>query len=83
MARFRAVIFDLGGVVMGSPLHAIAGYERELGIPTGFVNRQVVATGARGAWSRLERGEVGLEDFYPALRRRVRGRGSSGSRDAR
>ena len=28
---FRAVIFDLGGVVMDSPLHLIAEYERELG----------------------------------------------------
>ena len=29
---YRAVIFDLGGVVLDSPLHAIARYERELGI---------------------------------------------------
>src|SRR5512138_1739769 len=64
MADLRAVIFDLGGVVVGSPLHAIADYERDLGIPAGFVNRHVVATGAAGAWSRLERGEVGLQDFY-------------------
>lgn len=64
-SRPNAVIFDLGGVVMGSPLHAIAAYERELGIEAGFVNRQVVATGASGAWSRLERGEVALDAFYP------------------
>ncbi len=65
MARANAVIFDLGGVVMGSPLHAIAAYEREVEIPSGFVNRHVVATGAAGAWSRLERGEVSLDAFYP------------------
>lgn len=64
MSRVEAVIFDLGGVVMGSPLHAIAAYERELGIPSGFVNRLVVATGPGGAWSRLERGEVALDAFY-------------------
>lgn len=63
----RAVIFDLGGVVMGSPLHAIAGYERELGIPAGFVNRLVVAGGSDGAWSRLERGELTLAGFFPAF----------------
>ena len=28
----RAVVFDLGGVVLGSPLQAIAAYEREHGI---------------------------------------------------
>ena len=64
---YRAVIFDLGGVVLGSPLHAIRDYEREKGIPEGFVNQTVVATGAGGAWSRLERGELGLEEFFPAF----------------
>jgi len=65
MSALRAVIFDLGGVVMGSPLHAIAAYERELGIPAGFVSRQVVGNGPSGAWSRLERGELDLAAFYP------------------
>lgn len=64
---YRAVIFDLGGVVLGSPLHAIRDYEREKGISEGFVNQTVVATGASGAWSRLERGELGLEEFFPAF----------------
>lgn len=64
---FRAVIFDLGGVVLGSPLHAIAAYERERGIPAGFVNRVVVATGPDGAWGRLERGRLDLDAFAPAF----------------
>ena len=63
----RAVIFDLGGVVVGSPLHAIAAYEREHGIPAGVINRVVVDTAPTGAWSRLERGELTLEQFYPAF----------------
>ena len=64
---FRAVIFDLGGVVLDSPLHAIAAYERELGIPAGFVNRLVVETGPSGAWSRLERGELTRRAFEAAF----------------
>ncbi|MDG2333419.1 MAG: HAD family phosphatase [Myxococcota bacterium] len=60
----RAVIFDLGGVVLGSPLHAIAEYERELGIPTNFVNRVVAETAPDGAWSRLERGEISMDIFF-------------------
>jgi putative hydrolase of the HAD superfamily len=64
---YRAVIFDLGGVVVGSPLHAIADYERAEGITPGAINRVVVATGPGGAWSRLERGELTLEAFYPAF----------------
>ena len=60
----RAIIFDLGGVVLGSPLHAIADYERELGLPANFVNRVVADTAPTGAWSRLERGEISMETFY-------------------
>ena len=63
----QAVIFDLGGVVLGSPLHAIAAYERDHGIPAGFINRVVVDTGPEGAWSRLERGLLDLEAFVPAF----------------
>jgi putative hydrolase of the HAD superfamily len=64
---FRAVIFDLGGVVLGSPLHAIAAYEREHAIAAGSVNRVVADTGAEGAWGRLERGLIGLSAFVPAF----------------
>ena len=60
----RAVFFDLGGVVLGSPLRAIAAFEREHGIPAGFVNRRVAEGGPAGAWSRLERGELAMEDFF-------------------
>jgi putative hydrolase of the HAD superfamily len=73
--RYRAVIFDLGGVVLDSPLHAIAAYERELGIPAGFVNRVVVATGPAGAWSRLERGELSRRDFEAAFEAECRAAG--------
>jgi putative hydrolase of the HAD superfamily len=66
---YRAVLFDIGGVVVGSPLEAIAAYERERAIEAGFVNRVVVTAGAAGAWSRLERGELTLEQFYPAFER--------------
>lgn len=66
---YRAVLFDIGGVVVGSPLDAIARYEREQGIPAGFINRVVVSSGASGAWSRLERGELRLTAFYEAFDR--------------
>ena len=65
--RHRAVLFDLGGVVLGSPLHAIADFERDEGLPAGFVNRVVMTAGQSGAWSRLERGELALEAFYTAF----------------
>ncbi len=61
--NYEAVIFDLGGVVLGSPLHAIARYERDGGFPQGFINRVVVESGRQGAWSRLERGELEMDAF--------------------
>ncbi len=77
MGPIRAVIFDLGGVVLGSPLHAIAAYEREHGIPAGSVNRMVRDTGPAGAWSRLERGELGLPDFAAVFERECKQAGFS------
>jgi putative hydrolase of the HAD superfamily len=67
VATFRAVLFDIGGVVVDSPLHAIAAFERDHGIPEGFVNRVVAATGSEGAWGRLERGRLGMAEFVPAF----------------
>ena len=73
----RAVIFDLGGVVLGSPLHAIAAFEREHAIPAGFVNRLVADTGAEGAWGQLERGRFGLAEFVPAFEAECRAAGQT------
>jgi len=64
VAGIAAVVFDIGGVVQESPLHAIARYEREHGLPENVINRAVVAAGERGAWARLERGELTVEAFY-------------------
>ncbi|HEV8584451.1 MAG TPA: HAD family phosphatase [Methylomirabilota bacterium] len=61
MPRVAGVLFDIGGVVQDSPLHAIARYERDHGLPANAINRAVVASGERGAWSRLERGELTVE----------------------
>lgn len=64
---FRAVVFDLGGVVLGSPLHAINRYELHLGLEKNAINRVAAETAPHGAWSRLERGELSMESFYPAF----------------
>lgn len=65
--KVHAVIFDLGGVVLGSPLQAIRAYERELGLPVNAINRVAAETAPHGAWSRLERGELPMEAFYSAF----------------
>ncbi len=64
----RAVIFDLGGVVFGSPLHAIRRYELANGIEENFVNRLVAAAGPGGSWQRMERGELAMgPEFFAAF----------------
>ena len=72
MTRFAAVLFDVGGVVVDSPLHEIARYERELGLPPNAVNQVVVTAGATGAWSRLERGELTVEAWCAPFERDCR-----------
>ena len=41
----RAVLFDLGGVVVRSPIEGITQYEREHGVPEGFVNASISGHG--------------------------------------
>jgi putative hydrolase of the HAD superfamily len=81
-SQIAAVIFDLGGVVMDSPLHAIARYERDHGLAPNAINHAIVAAGDEGAWSRLERGELAVTDFFPAFEVDCRAHGVelSGSR---
>ncbi|KAF7311552.1 Epoxide hydrolase [Mycena kentingensis (nom. inval.)] len=65
----RAVIFDIGGVVMRSPFIAIAAYERKLGLPPNYLNCSIVERGSNGAWQRFERGEIPLLPFYDEFSR--------------
>lgn len=61
----KAVIFDLGGVVLESPMEAIAAFEQRHGIPSGTINL-VVSSGK--AWARHERGEISTPVFLEAFR---------------
>ena len=73
----KAVIFDVGGVITDSPIHAIGRYERDHGISRNAINHSIVDAGPQGAWSRLERGELALEDFFEPFEavRRIRQHG--------
>jgi putative hydrolase of the HAD superfamily len=63
MGEIRAVLWDFGGVILSSPFEAFARYEREHGLPGGFL-RQLNATNPdTNAWARLERSEVDLAGF--------------------
>ena len=58
-----AVIFDLGGVVLNSPLAAIEAYEQRIGLERHTINAVIGRAGEEGAFARLERGELTIEQF--------------------
>jgi putative hydrolase of the HAD superfamily len=59
----QAILLDLGGVFLESPLDAIAGYEDDNRIPQGSINRLAAAGPDEGAWARHERGEIDFATF--------------------
>ena len=58
-----AVLWDFGGVLLSSPFDAFAAYEREIGLPEGFIRRVNATNPNTNAWARLERSELSLEAF--------------------
>ena len=76
-----AVLFDFGGVLADGPFDAFARYEKEHGLPDGFVRRLNATDHHTNAWARLERGEIGLDVFYEEFEEEARRAG--GSVDAR
>ncbi|KAM6500653.1 HAD-like domain containing protein [Amanita muscaria] len=71
MSSIKAVIFDIGGVVLASPLVALAAYEKEKGLPPNYLNCMIVGHGPQGAWQRFERGEIPLSEFYESFTREL------------
>ena len=63
----RAVIFDLGGVMLSSPFEAFAHYEATQGLPDGFIRRLNMDNHHDNAWARLERGELDADGFARAF----------------
>src|SRR5262245_5255282 len=71
----RAVIFDVGGVIVSSPFDAFARYEADHGLPPGLL-RQLNATNPDdNAWARLERSEVDLAGFAALYEEEARAAG--------
>ena len=66
-ATVKAVIFDLGGVVFGSPFEHFDEYERDHGAPGGVRARVIARSSVDGAWAALERGELTMPEFFAAL----------------
>lgn len=65
--RIAAVLFDFGGVITDSPFDAFARYERQHGLPDGFIRSVNTTNHLDNAWARLERNELGFEAFCEAF----------------
>jgi putative hydrolase of the HAD superfamily len=61
------VLFDFGGVITDSPFDAFEHYERDHGLPSGFIRRVNATNHLDNAWARLERNELGFEAFCDAF----------------
>ncbi|KAG9061490.1 hypothetical protein KI688_007068 [Linnemannia hyalina] len=64
---YKAILFDIGGVVVGSPFQGIADFELQHNLPVNYLNVAITRAGHNGAFQRLERGEVDLWSFYDAF----------------
>jgi putative hydrolase of the HAD superfamily len=74
-SAIRAVLFDLGGVVLESPFPAIRAFERELGCEPGLVAAVVDYSAGTGAFAELERGEIEMDEFDRRFRAETAARG--------
>jgi len=61
--QIKAVLWDFGGVILTSPFEAFARYEREHGLPEGFIRKLNATNPDDNAWALLERSEVDIDGF--------------------
>ncbi|MCJ1314538.1 hypothetical protein MMC25_008220 [Agyrium rufum] len=68
MAPPKALFFDIGGVCVSSPFQGILEFEKDNRIAIGWINYAISRAAPNGAWHRLERGELQVNDeFYEAF----------------
>lgn len=64
MSSLKAILFDIGGVVVRSPMIAIASHEQLHGIPANYINHAISRSGPSGAWSSVERGDIKVDSGF-------------------
>jgi putative hydrolase of the HAD superfamily len=73
----KAVLWDFGGVLTSSPFDNFAAYERDEGLPPGFIRGLNATNPDTNAWARLERGQVGLDAFAEQFEAEARAAGAA------
>ncbi|KAM6166396.1 LOW QUALITY PROTEIN: acyl-CoA dehydrogenase family member 10 [Erethizon dorsatum] len=62
-SAYRAVIFDMGGVLVPSPGRVAAEWEVQNHVPSGTILKALSKDGENGPWMRFMRGEITTGDF--------------------
>jgi putative hydrolase of the HAD superfamily len=63
----EAILFDFGGVITTSPFEAFNRYEAQKGLPKDFLRSVNARNGNSNAWARMERAEIGPDEFDQAF----------------
>ena len=74
--NIKAVLWDFGGVLTTSPFEAFAAYERDHGLPAGFIRTLNATNPDTNAWAGLERGHLDMTAFATAFEAEARAAGA-------
>ncbi|XP_076453379.1 acyl-CoA dehydrogenase family member 10-like [Babylonia areolata] len=70
-SKYKAVIFDMGGVVVPSPFALFQAMEKLAEMPQGAIVEVIKKGGMDGAWGLLEQGKFTLSEFVSAFNKEV------------
>uniref|UniRef100_H3AVJ6 Acyl-CoA dehydrogenase family member 10 n=1 Tax=Latimeria chalumnae TaxID=7897 RepID=H3AVJ6_LATCH len=65
--HYKAVIFDMGGVLLPSPYKVAAEWETWNRVPAGTIKQAIISGGENNAWMSYMRGELSAADFIEAF----------------
>lgn len=66
--KYKAVIWDFGGVITDSPFDAFNTLENSLNLPLNTIRKINSTNPDKNAWALLERGKINIETFIDAFR---------------
>ena len=67
MSRFKAVLWDFGGVIFTSPFESFNIYESANGLPVDFIRTLNSTNPDTNAWAQFERNELSVDQFAEAF----------------
>ena len=73
--KYKAVLWDFGGVITSSPFEAFAFYEKQHGLPENFIRGINATDPDTNAWARFERSDIDAARFDTAFLKEAEARG--------